>query len=193
MRLRTPRVKPFPVEEADEEQQAILDGVSGRFSEPLNIFTTLAKKPAAARAYLNWATYALLRTNLDPRLREIAILRVGWNCKAGYEWTQHTRIGLESGLTLEEIESLKRPPAGEPWTPLEHAIIDAADEVCSRFFVSERTWVRLSEHYDEEQVMDLVYVLGQYLQTCVFLNTFGVQVEDGTPLDEDLCRYAPED
>ena len=68
----------------------------------LNIFRTLINAPKAAKGFFAWANYVLSRRNdLPPREREIVILRIGFLCKSGYEWTQHTRIALNSGLSAD--------------------------------------------------------------------------------------------
>ena len=48
------------------------------------------------------------RNSLPAREREIVILRVGFLCKSGYEFTQHTRIGLNEGLSEDEIAAIKQ-------------------------------------------------------------------------------------
>ena len=113
------------------------------------------------------------------------ILRVGFLCKSGYEFTQHTRIGLEAGLTADEIGRIKAG-ADAGWSPAEAALVRAADELVNDHFVSDATWAALSQHYDEKQRMDVVFTAGQYTQVSMFLNTFGVQLDAGQTLDPDL-------
>lgn len=191
MRLAAPRIEPVDMDRLDQAQQEAL----GPFASPdnkvgggrvLNIFRTLAHAPKALAAFLGWGNYVLSRRNALPeRERELVILRTGWNCKSGYEWMQHRRIGLDCGLTAEEVERVKQGPDAPGWTPLESALLRAADELVGNHFVSDATWAALAELGDKGR-MDLVFTVGQYTQVSMLLNSFGVQLEDGETCDPDL-------
>lgn len=193
MRLSSPRIEPLDLEQLDEEQAAVLaqltnpDNLVGG-GKVLNIFRTLAHAPKALAAFLGWGSYILSRRNALPeREREMVILRVGWNCRSGYEFAQHTTIGKACGLTDEEITRVKQGPDAEHWTPLESAMLRAADELHSDQFVSDATWSALEEIGDKAR-MDLVFTVGQYTQVSMMLNSFGIQLEDGDMADPDLSR-----
>lgn len=190
MRLSEPRVRPLSNEALTPEQAEVLaplgDGGVIPAGPILNIFRTMAHAPKALKAFLTWGNYILSRHNdLPPREREIVILRTGWLCKSGYEWTQHAAIGLRCGLTQAEIAMLKAgPDAG--WRAADAALIRAADELNADHFVTGATWAALLAHFSEKQAMDVVFTAAQYTQVCMMLNTFGVQLEPGVKLDPDL-------
>src|SRR5437763_1562385 len=107
MRLTKPRFAPLSDAELTPEQSEALEPM--RPGPVLNIFRTLAHAPKALSRFNTWGGYVLSRRNdLAPREREIVILRIGYLCKSGYEFTQHTRIGLQSGLSADEIGRIKR-------------------------------------------------------------------------------------
>ena len=110
MRLKTPRVAPVTDAEMTEEHRQVIDSLTeGR--RRLNVYRTFAHAPAAMRKYLEWGGYVMSKRNaLPPREREIVVLRVGVLCRSGYEVTQHTRIGLDAGLTPAEIAQIKAGP-----------------------------------------------------------------------------------
>jgi 4-carboxymuconolactone decarboxylase len=187
VRLSKPRIAPLDPGALDAAQAEVLAPFKDR-GPVLNIFATMARAPDALKAFLSWGTYILSRRNaLSPRQRELAILRTGFLCGSGYEWTQHHRIGLESDLTAAEIETIKAGAEGGNWTPLERAILRACDQLVGDHFVADATWTALEELGDKGR-MDLVFTVGQYTQVSMLLNSFGVQLEDGTPLDPDLDR-----
>jgi alkylhydroperoxidase family enzyme len=186
MRLTAPRIAPLRDSELTDEQRAALAPMSAGGRPPLNIFRTLARAPKALARFNEWGAYVLSRRNsLPAREREIVILRVGYLCKSGYEFTQHTRIGLNEGLTADEIARIKAG-ADAGWSDADAALIHAADELVGNHFVSDATWAALAKHFDEKQRMDVVFTAGQYTQVSMFLNTFGVQLEPGQTLDPDL-------
>lgn len=176
MRLEKPRVEPLPPEEIDAELRA-------RFGDRpiLNIFRTLAHHPKLMKRWLVFGNHVLAKSSLSPRDRELAILRVGWKCQAEYEFGQHTAIGLASGVSQEEIERVTEGPEAPGWSDRERLLLRAADELVDDAFVSDATWQGLAEHYDTEQLIDLVFTVGQYNLVSMALNTLGVQLEAGSP------------
>ena len=188
MRLSKPRVEPLDIDRLDADQQAALAPVRDGKLGALNIFRTLAHAPKALTAFLGWGSYILSRRNALPaRERELAILRTGFNCGAGYEWTQHHAIGLEAGLTEAEILAIKQGPADPSWSAIDRTILTACDDLTRDFHVSDATWTALAALGDKAR-MDLVMTVGQYTQVSMMLNSFGVQLDPGQTLDPDLDR-----
>ncbi len=174
MRLEKPRIEPLEVDEMDEE-------IRLRFGKGkvLNIFRTLAHHPKLMSRWLVFGNHILAKNSLSPRDRELAILRVGWLCRAEYEWAQHAAIALDSDLSTEEIERVTRGPEAEGWSDKEVAVLQAADELVRDAFIRDETWATLASFYNTEQLMDLVFTIGQYNLVSMALNSFGVQLEEG--------------
>ena len=176
MRLDKPRLEPLAREQIDPELRV-------RFGDGpiLNIFRTLARHPALMKRWLVFGNHVLAKSTLAPRQREIAILRIGWLCRSGYEWGQHVVIARASGLSDEEIARIAEGPEAPGWSALERALLRASDELHADAFVSDATWAALSQHLDTQQLMDLVFTVGQYTLVSMALNTLGVQPEPGLP------------
>lgn len=187
MRLTKPRIAPLSDAELAPEQVEALEAF--RPGPVLNIFRTLAHAPKALTRFNSWGGYVLSRRNdLAAREREIVILRTGYLCKSGYEWTQHTRIGLQAGLTADEIARLKQG-ADAGWSAPDAALIRASDELHADQFITDGAWAELRRHFSEKQCMDVVFTAGQYTQVSMMLNTFGVQLDEGQTLDPDLKGF----
>ena len=187
MRLSKPRFAPLSDAELTPEQAEALEPM--RPGPVLNIFRTLAHAPKALARFNAWGGYVLSRRNdLAAREREIVILRTGFLCKSGYEFTQHTRIGLQAGLTEDEIARIKAGAAAG-WTAADAALIRASDELHKDQFIGEATWAELGRHFTDKQRMDVVFTVGQYTQVSMILNTFGVQLDAGQTLDPDLKGF----
>lgn len=184
MRLAQPRIAPLADDDLSPEARDVLAPMLAR-GRVLNIFRTMARAPLALRRFLAWGDYVLSENSLSPRERELVILRTGWQARAGYEWVQHTRIGLRSGLTADEVAAIKQGSAAPGWSDLDRALLDATDELVADHFVSDATWSRLSA-LTERQRMDLVFTVGQYTQVSMLLNTFGVPLDPGQSLDPDF-------
>jgi 4-carboxymuconolactone decarboxylase len=189
MRLTAPRVVPAAAESWSEEQRAIVEPMLAR-GPVLNIFRTLLNHAAAAKAFLVWGGYVLSRKNtLPPREREIVILRTGFLCRSGYEWTQHVPIARRAGLTDDEIARIKLGAGAPGWSAPDAALLRAADDLHREQFVTEPVWAELARHFGEHQRMDVVFTAGQYTQVSMMLNSFGVQLDEGQVLDPDLKGF----
>ena len=187
MRLRAPRIAPVSDAELTPEQSEALEAF--RPGPVLNIFRTLVRAPKALTRFNQWGGYVLSRRNdLSARDREVVILRTGFLCKSGYEWTQHVRIGLREGLTEDEIARIKQG-ADAGWSAADAALIRASDELHADQFITDATWAELRRHFSEKQAMDVVFTAAQYTQVSMFLNTFGVQLDEGQTLDPDLKGF----
>ncbi len=185
MHLSEPRIQPLAETDVlTAEQREALASATAPGRPVLNIFRTLAREPEALKAFLAWGSYILSKRNsLAPREREIVILRTGFLCKSGYEWTQHVEIGKRAGLSEDEILRLK---TGAGWSGGDAALLRACDDLHARQFVSNETWAALRSHFTDKQCMDVVFTAGQYTQVSMMLNSFGVQLDEGQTLDEDL-------
>lgn len=178
VRLKEPRIKPLEKSEWNDAQRALLEPRE-RNGRIINIFKTLAKHPDLFEDWIVFGGHVLGGSTLPAREREILILRVGWLCRAEYEWAQHAVIGKRAGLSDEEIVRLTKGPDAKGWSDFDAALLRAADELHSDAFVTDATWKTLAERYDEKQMMDLVFTVGQYNLVSMALNSLGVQVDEG--------------
>jgi len=178
MRLREPRVPPVTDDQTlDDEAREVLARAS--LGPAVNIFRTLAHHPKLFKRWLVFANHVLFKSSLPPRDRELVILRTGWLCRAEYEWGQHVIIGRASGLSDDEIDRITLGPDALGWDPFDAALVRAADELHDHSFVSDETWEALGERYSTEQLMDVVFAIGQYTLVSMALNSFGVQLDPG--------------
>ena len=173
--LTEPRIHPLDRADANEAQKRVL----GDSERPLNIFGTIAHHETLAEKWLVFGRYVLSESTLPARDREILILRIGWLLQAEYEWGQHARIGRRVGLSDEEILRVAEGPEAKGWSAHERALLRATDQLRSDAFIDDDTWSELDKTYSTEQMMDLVFTVGQYNLVSMALRTFGVQREDG--------------
>ncbi len=174
MRLEKPRLEPLPVDRIDPELRERLGP-----GPVLNIFRTLAHHPKLMKRWLVFGSHVLARSSLPARDRELAILRVGWLCRAEYEWSQHVVIARQAGVSDEEIRRVVGGPDAAGWSEAERALLRATDELHADSFIGDATWMELTRHYDTTQLMDLIFTVGQYHLVSMALNTLGVQLEPG--------------
>jgi 4-carboxymuconolactone decarboxylase len=178
----TPRIPPVSLEDAEPETRELLDSLSTFRDDDvsvLNVFGTLARHPKLIKRWLVFANHVLLKSTISGRDRELAILRTGWRCHAPYEWGQHVVISRREGISDEEIARIAEGPDAPGWSTHDAAILRATDELHDTSTISDATWATLTERYDQQQCMDLVFAIGQYHLVSFALNAFGVERDDG--------------
>ena len=180
MKLSQPRIEPLPEELWNEEAKELLPRAK-MHGRTLNIFKTLAHHPRLLKRWMVFGNHVLFRSTLPPRERELVILRIGWLCQAEYEWGQHVIIGKQTGLTDDEIARIKLGADVEGWEAFDATLLRAVDELHADACISDTTWQALSARYNTQQLLDLVFAIGQYNLVSMVLNTLGVQLDEGIP------------
>lgn len=178
-RLSTPRITPLEGEWHKSISQEYASFKMVFNDNIINIFKTIAKYPKLLKNWYPFFAHVVLGSRLPKRDREIIILRIGWLCQSEYEWAQHAISAKDVGLTEEEIERITKEPNAEGWNEFEKTLIQAVDELYIDAFISDETWNKLSEKYDTKKLMDLIFTVGEYNLVSMFLNTTGVQIEEG--------------
>jgi 4-carboxymuconolactone decarboxylase len=149
------------------------------------VLELFANHLAVSERFLNFTdVLAGDQARLDPRIRELLILRVAWRTRSEYEWNQHSRMGGEEGLTEAQLHAVREGPHSEVWTPVERDLLAAADEMIDAFTVSETTWERLSASFDGPELLEALFVVGGYLCLAAVLNSLGLRGEIASDTSE---------
>ena len=130
----------------------------------ISLFQALVNSPKAARAFSGLSGYIRYGSKLNPRLRELAILQVGWLARSPYEWSHHVKLGHDFGVTDADVQALIDDTAGKP-TALDALSMTAA------------TFAALQAQLGNEQVIDLTLTIGFYNAVVRVLATLQIDVE----------------
>lgn len=177
-------VSPLPPDDWDSSLAHILDDMKGT---PLNVHSLMAHHPLLLRAWWNFRNYAVQGGALGRRGGELVILRVAVLVKAWYEWGSHVERALASGLTRAEIERVKAGAAAPGWSDAEAMLLTAVDEAVAANGLAPETHEKLRQHYDLQQVMDIMAIAGMYQILGSMINTWGLE------LDERVAAKLPDD
>ena len=188
-----PRIEPIPPKAwppAMREAMAALrpaklrhplpDQTPGR-PKALNALGTLARHPELTTAFNTFNGYILFASTLEPRERELLVLRVASLRNAPYEWAQHVIQAQDAGLSDEEIARVDEGADAEGWEPLDRSLLRAVDELVADARVGDATWAALAAELDEQQLMDVVFTVGAYEIVAMAFNSFGVELDDDLP------------
>jgi alkylhydroperoxidase family enzyme len=190
MRLTAPRIKPKEKENWDENDRTIMQPFVDS-NTAHNVFKTLLQHPSMMKRWMVFANHVLFKSTLSFRDRELVILRVGYLCEAGYEWAQHEVIARKSGLDDEGVNSALVGPSCPGLNEVDCLLLTATDELIGSAFIQDTTWDSLLEHFNEKQLVDLIFTVGQYNLVSMALNTLGVQLDEG--LSQGMFRRRSKD
>jgi len=128
------------------------------------------------RSRLSNALFSKIK--LDPRLREIAILRTAKNCRSVYEWTQHVPAAKHVGVTDEQIAAIENWSGAACFSELERLVLRLTDEVNANVKASRETVEALKRHLSPGEIIELLIIIGHWRQTASVLETLEVDLED---------------
>jgi alkylhydroperoxidase family enzyme len=147
---------------------------------PINLFRALVHSPGAARGWSGIGNYIRHGSKLDPRLRELAILQVGYLTRSPYEYSHHVKIGHDFGVSDDDIRAIATETEGRASTlePLAKTVLKAAREMTTNLAISDSTFAALRESLDTERLTDLVLTIAFYNAVVRVLATLQIDVED---------------
>jgi len=174
-------MKPLPISAWDPSLQHVVDDMHGR---PLNIHALMANHPRLLTAWWDLRMYLVNGGDLTQRHCELAILRIAVHMKSWYEWASHVVRGIDSGLTIEEIQNV-RSGEGE-WSDADAALLRAVDDVTANNCISEASRTHLQAHFTNQQMMDIILLHGMYQTLGCLIDTWGLD------LDAHVRKQLPE-
>ena len=154
----------------------------------INLHRVLVHSPDAARNLSRLGQYIRFGSRLDPRLREMAILQVGYLTKSAYEYSHHIKIGRDFGVTDGDIRAIALETSGQDsgLPSLDRAVLRAAREMTEELRISDGTFDTLRAELDYQLLVDLVVVIAHYNCVVRMLASLDIDVEAEYPpyLDE---------
>lgn len=145
----------------------------------INLYRALVHSPNAARSFQGLGQYIRHKSQLDPRLRELAILQVGYLTRSAYEYSHHISIGRQFGVSDDDIRAMIAETEGRPTRldTLTKAVLRAAREMTRDLAVSEETFSALQAGLDRERIVDLIMTIGFYNGVVRLLASLQIDVE----------------
>jgi len=145
-----------------------------------NAFRTLANNETMAKGVFTHLTTLLNRNTFSTRLRELAIMRIGWATGSEYEWTQHWRVATTAGIAEEDILAVRDWRASGRLGAADRAILAATDEMLAAGRITDATWAECARHVPTaaEQV-EMVVCIANWIMFSNILRSLDIPVEDG--------------
>ncbi|MBW0017760.1 MAG: carboxymuconolactone decarboxylase family protein [Mycobacterium sp.] len=176
--MTTSRLPRLPLDEA--KAAADEAGVPDYMAE-LSIFQVLLNHPRLARTFNDLLALLLWHGELDSRLRELVIMRIGWLTACDYEWTQHWRVASRLGVSADDLLGVRDWQGYNGFGAVERAVLAATDDIVRDGAVSAQSWAACERElrWDTMALIELVTAIGSWRMVASILHSLKVPLEDG--------------
>ena len=172
------RVRYVPTRELAEKQAALHARLLEERKVPTgNIFLALANAPAVLDDFLTYAN-AVRAVDLSPKLREMAILTVGYCTNSEYEIVHHHSHGLKAGLTEEQLKAIPDFKTSDLFNDEEKAVMAFAKDSTLNVDVSDEVWNAVAKFLSEKQLVELAINVAWYNSGVRLMGALKIDLEE---------------
>jgi alkylhydroperoxidase family enzyme len=152
---------------------------SGHRYDPMNfaVIRILCRHPDLARTFMAFNNRQLFSSTLTTRQIELAVLRVAHRRQSPYEWNEHVKKANEAGISDAEIDALVS--GNEGFTGLDLLVLEATDQLLTHHQVDDAMWARLAAAFDNQQVLELLFLVGTYSMLAMVFESCGLLPPEG--------------
>lgn len=154
-------------------------GDYARGGRTLYLFRVCVKTPELCRAWIPASRY-FGTSPLSLRDREMLILRTCWLTKNEYTWGNHIPAAKRAGLSDDDIKRIATGPSAR-WGAADATLLRAVDELHADQVIQDSTWRALAQRYNERELSDLIFIVGQYTFVAMWARSGGFPMEPGAP------------
>jgi alkylhydroperoxidase family enzyme len=178
------RIEPLDPKDFDDDAKALIVslreslGIKDHSKLP-EVFGLMLKHPPLFRIQMEVGVQLLGKGSISVRERELAVMRVGWLCRAPFEWGQHVNIAKRYGMPAEDIERVTIGSSAPGWSEHEAAILRGVEELLGDQMISDETWGVLARTWSDRQLIEFPTLVGQYVATAYFQNALRVRLNPG--------------
>jgi len=174
------RVRLIEKEQAPPEVREIFQKIEDNGAKILNLYKVAAHSPKVFLNLIRLGNSVIGRTELPPRLREIATLRVARLTGSEYEWAQHAPVALQAGVSQKQLDAIPDWKNSAEFNNEERAILQYTDEVAQQVKVTDQTFNTLKNFFSEQIIVELTMTIGYYEMVARLLVPLQVEVDEGS-------------
>jgi 4-carboxymuconolactone decarboxylase len=163
--------------QAPAEAQEIFGKITKNGARVINLYRTLAYNPEVMRDFLKLGNTLLSKTELEPRLRELIILRIASVTGSRYEWTQHQALAMQVGVTAEKATAVTNWNGSKVFIPEERAALRYADVLAGNEKVSDEIFGELRRLFTDKVIVEMTAAIGYWTMVGRFLVALQVDVD----------------
>ena len=172
---RMPQVQPEDVTDPMREFLSKWTGGVFQNADKNPVLLTFAHHPKLADLFSQLNIHLLSTNTLPVKLRQIAIMRTAWICKATYMWSSHLRTSIRSGLAPDIFRPIQVGRGDPYFTDFERVVIRATEELVQDKVLGEESWRSLMAEWSNQQMLDFLFTVGAYVTIAGVMRSTGVE------------------
>jgi 4-carboxymuconolactone decarboxylase len=167
---KKPRFPQLTMDQLDEAQKPFGEEVVKVSSLGIGgPYNSLMRSPVLGQRLLDLFHYLRWETSVPMRLNEFAILIIGRQWRSQVEWFAHAPIAAKAGLSADIIAELKASKRPSNMAEDEALVYDFVTELTTTQKVSDETFARARKIFNDQQIVDLTAVAGNYVMVAMLL------------------------
>ena len=185
-----PRIPYADIHESPQKIRDFFEKMGGADAEVQNIFKMIAHSDISVREFIRLGSRLLMKPHLEPRYRELAILRIAQLLGARYEWAHHVPLALGTDVTRDQIKGIGEWRESSLFTDDEKTVLKFTEEVVRDSQPGDYTFAAASKFLDSQSLVELTLSIGYWSMVAKLLKTFQVDVEEEFLQEHDeLLEY----
>jgi 4-carboxymuconolactone decarboxylase len=132
-------------------------------------YNSMLRSPKLAQLLFDLFHYLRWETSLPLKLNELAILVIARQWRSQIEWFAHAPIAAKEGLSANIIAELKANQRPSGMAEDEALVYDFVTELTGTHKVSDETYARAKKLFNDQQIVDLTAVAGNYVMVAMLL------------------------
>jgi 4-carboxymuconolactone decarboxylase len=167
---KEPRFPQLTMDQLNEQQRPLGERIMKISSVGLGgPYNPLLRSPVMAQRLVDWWHYMRWETSVPTKLNEFAIIIIGRQWLSQVVWFAHAPLAAKAGLNSDIIAELKTGNRPSKMADDEAAVYDFVTELTATHKVSDETYERAKAVFDDQQIVDLTAVAGDYILTAMIL------------------------
>jgi len=167
---KEPRFPQLTMDQLSEQQKPLGEQVMKVSSVGLGgPYNPLMRSPVLGQRLFDLFHYLRWETSVPIRLNEFAIIIIGRQWKSQVEWFAHAPLAAKAGLNADIIAELKEGKRPSKMAEDEAVVYDFVTELTTRHEVSDETYARAKKVFNDQQIVDLTAVAGNYVMVAMML------------------------
>src|SRR3984885_5086466 len=175
---KEPRFRQLTMDQLDEKQKPLGEEIMKVSSTGIGgPYNPLLRSPVLGQRLFDLFHYLRWETSVPIRLNEFAILIIGRQWRSQVEWYAHAPLAAKAGLSADIIAELKADQRPSKMAEDEALVYDFVTELTTTKKVSNETFARARKLFNDQQIVDLTAVAGNYVMVAMML----AMAEETTP------------